>query len=580
MAILKNTTINDTGFLQLPVGTTAQRPSPQAGQMRFNATTGGVEIYTGGVNLWQPAAARGVRAAGGTVYDVDAEGTTYRVHVFTTTGNSTFTVTRPGTVEYLIVAGGGGGGAGRASSSWWAGGGGGAGGLITGTTSVIPQTYTVTVGTSGNGQVAGTNHQTATGVNGGNSTAFGFTAVGGGAGGSYIDANVNGRPGGSGGGAGGGAGTGGTGTVGQGNNGGTGTGGGVGQGGSGGGGGGASSVGQDSSSNKAGDGGIGVVSSITGASQFYAGGGGGGSASTYANNPGIGGVGGGGNGTTSTTGNAPLEAIGTPNSGGGGGGRGGASGITNTGGAGGSGIVVIRYPLQSEPDVAQPKVAGDGLVLDLDFAKPTVYAGSGTVVNDSRLNGITGTLVNGPVFTDARTHRSNFSFNSSSNHINLGNFSNNFISNPTLNNGRISFTLWAYTRGGFYIISSGSQTGSAGVAFSYQNGAPFASIKTTNQTASLNNFTFPINQWVFWAFTSDGSTFRGYRNGVEFNSASLSGSGDNDTQTLLVIGQPNNALSGGLHFLGELATTKFYNRALTQTEIANNFNATRWRFGV
>ena len=53
MSTLKNTTVNDTGYIQLPVGTTAQRPaSPTAGQTRFNSTLRTVEWYTGSNNLW------------------------------------------------------------------------------------------------------------------------------------------------------------------------------------------------------------------------------------------------------------------------------------------------------------------------------------------------------------------------------------------------------------------------------------------------------------------------------------------------------------------------------------------------
>jgi hypothetical protein len=47
MATLKNTTIDDTGFLRAPVGTTAQRPSPVAGHIRHNSTTSMLEIYDG-----------------------------------------------------------------------------------------------------------------------------------------------------------------------------------------------------------------------------------------------------------------------------------------------------------------------------------------------------------------------------------------------------------------------------------------------------------------------------------------------------------------------------------------------------
>jgi len=36
-----------TGGLYLPAGTTAQRPTPATGQMRFNTTTGSVEVYNG-----------------------------------------------------------------------------------------------------------------------------------------------------------------------------------------------------------------------------------------------------------------------------------------------------------------------------------------------------------------------------------------------------------------------------------------------------------------------------------------------------------------------------------------------------
>jgi len=48
MATLKNTTVSDTGAIQLPSGTTAQRPvSPSVGQMRYNSTFKTVESYDG-----------------------------------------------------------------------------------------------------------------------------------------------------------------------------------------------------------------------------------------------------------------------------------------------------------------------------------------------------------------------------------------------------------------------------------------------------------------------------------------------------------------------------------------------------
>lgn len=48
MATLKNTDINDTGFLQIPAGTTAQRPTPATqGDLRYNTDNDVFEFYDG-----------------------------------------------------------------------------------------------------------------------------------------------------------------------------------------------------------------------------------------------------------------------------------------------------------------------------------------------------------------------------------------------------------------------------------------------------------------------------------------------------------------------------------------------------
>jgi hypothetical protein len=47
MANLKNTTINDTGFIKIATGTTEQRPATTAGSIRFNNTTSQIEFANG-----------------------------------------------------------------------------------------------------------------------------------------------------------------------------------------------------------------------------------------------------------------------------------------------------------------------------------------------------------------------------------------------------------------------------------------------------------------------------------------------------------------------------------------------------
>ncbi len=293
-------------------------------------------------SMWKSTVATG----GDSVYTFVADGSngiagvTYRVHEFTTVGNSSFVVTDPGTdgVEYLVI---GGGGASNGNRS----GGGGAGGYrssVAGERSggdsdpeepllLSADTYAVTVGAGG---AAGPWNAR----NNGENSVFGdIVSLGGGVGGTRQSNSALALPpgdGGSGGGSvdistgGGGTYVEGQGEYRQGFNGGLGGGGGSAAT-SGGGGGGAGQPGNVPSFT----GGDGLESSITGTPIFRGGGGGGGGTSGTL----TGGLGGGGTGTGAVgAGGAGVNGTG----GGAGGGR-----DVSTGAAGGSGIVIIRYPI-------------------------------------------------------------------------------------------------------------------------------------------------------------------------------------------------------------------------------------------
>jgi hypothetical protein len=327
---------------------TSNPSSPVTGGMYFNTTSGVAYVYNG--TGWDQLSNVPMSATGGT----ESTYSSYKVHVFTS--SSTFTVTGGGaTVDYMIIAGGGGGGA--------LGGGGGAGGMITGTASVQPGSYTITVGGGGNN--GGPN---STGGTGGNSSAFSVTANGGGGGGSHSGGS-NSTAGTSGGSGGGGSDNNnsfgpGSGTAGQGNQGGNGcpTFGNALRGGGGGGGKGNPGLHYNTLvSSKYGNGGAGAGNNlINGTTQYFAGGGGRAAYGGSNNHAGDGGIGGGGGGSSSNgSGNSGTGGTGYNNGGNGSantssaaGGNGGA----NTGGgagcnswsrsggaAGGSGIVVIRY---------------------------------------------------------------------------------------------------------------------------------------------------------------------------------------------------------------------------------------------
>ena len=278
-------------------------------------------------DAFQPIVATG----GDRVFEVWDNGRLYKVHEYTTVGQSTFevqTAYNNSEVECLVIAGGGGGGR---SFSAGAAGGGGAGGLILSSKPVQADVFPVIVGQGGSGATA----SNTSGNNGATSSVFGLSAVGGGGGSRAVLVGLNG-------GSGGGAGTnsagadtsGGLGTPGQGNNGGSVTSATTNA--SAAGGGGAGQVGENANANVGGGkGGDGLSLTITGTAVTYAGGGGGAGQAT--NVPGEGGTGGGGaGGGTGLAGSPGTNGLGA--GGGGGGGEG-------NGGNGGSGVVIIRYPL-------------------------------------------------------------------------------------------------------------------------------------------------------------------------------------------------------------------------------------------
>ena len=242
----------------------------------------------------------------------------------------------PLTVSYLVVAGGGGGGA-QANS-----GGGGAGGYRNsyltelsggGQSSETPLTlststdYTVTIGSGGLGATTSSTNGTA----GSNSVFSTITSIGGGYGGHLSNSGGSGGSGGGGGYSGsnsGGSAV--TSPVIHGYSGGSGGPSGAANYGAGGGGG-AGGAGSAGTSSASGDGGLGLASSITGASATRASGGaGGGNADTP---------------QVSAGGGSNNQSNATANTGGGGGG---ASNLptpaTSIGRNGGSGVVILRYP--------------------------------------------------------------------------------------------------------------------------------------------------------------------------------------------------------------------------------------------
>jgi len=469
-------------------------------------------------------------------------------------------------VEVLVVAGGGGGGAGTA-------GGGGGGGLIYNNNfAVTPgSALTVTVGAGGSGKVYSVSNSA--GDNGGNSVFGSLTAIGGGGGGNRDSGEVgkNGGSGGGGGGSEGGINGAGTGTSGQGFAGGVGRGGGVGS--AGGGGGGAGGVGQASpSTGLGGNGGPGLGFDISGTFTYYGGGGGGGSHTGRSS----GGIGGGGAGSQ----NGPTynAVAGTTNTGGGGGGGGGAAG-GQYGGNGGSGIVIVRYPGPQKAIGGTVTSVGGYIIHTFTTTGSTTFTPL-SATNNSAILGLSdfsgrdnfATSVNGVVYSSA--NGGSLSFDGSNDNVTTGK-----VLVPRT--GQFHIEGWCYLNQTNAICMFVTQ---------YNNGADagrfqcfFASDGTIRMHDGGGVMTgttpsYSANQWFYVSFQRDSSNLCNiFVNGTKETTGGTKTTTLENTNT--IIGS-RGSIPGGTFYNGRMSNVRIYNRALSASEIQQNFNATRGRFGI
>ena len=439
-------------------------------------------------------------------------------------------------VEVLVVAGGGGSGGG--GNTGYQGGGGGGGGVVYYSGVLLQQInmpVTVTVGLGG---IAGTQvgDNGYAGGNGGNS-AFGYliaTGGGGGGGNSAVSAT-----GGSGGGGGlyGGVGSASTqptyaGATVYGNAGGAAQGNYNGGGGSGGGGG-AGTAGGTSAEGIAGAGGQGVAFSLTGSTVYYGGGGAGRGGTT--------------NGTA-INGATAASTAGAANTGAGGGGR-----ISTSGMAGGSGIVIVRY--------AGAQQATGGTITTAGGYTTHVFTSSGTFTPTAFLN-LIGTGYNATINgTYVSSSGGSLTFTGDGSTAQGGNIvgAAPLLSSPNT----VEFAVYTPTTSYQLLTNNYYSYGESDRVYS-KNG-------TTNIVLGAT-----LNAWNIFSVTFNGvNTVTGYKNGILGNtSSSFDFSGL--TGDLPIGARPWSPYTQNF----KLGYIRIYNRALSATEIQQNFNAIRGRYGL
>jgi|688.fasta_scaffold12325_5 hypothetical protein len=228
-----------------------------------------------------------------------------------------------------------------------------------------------------------------------------------------------------------------------------------------------------------------------------------------------------------------------------------------------------------------PKIITNGLVLYLDAANRNSYPGSGTTWTDLSGNSNNGTLTNGPTFSSA--NGGHIVFDGTNDYLSL-NSALNFSTST-------GFTIC------MFLQKVNNQSGTAWNYF-YSNNSPTIEIGGYGQTGT--SFVFKdntvanteigsqdiVSSWSYISFGTNASTRTSYIYTLNPTVGTVLttsvGSVSNLTlgfERFFTTG-PSGGPAGTTYFRSKCATIQAYNRVLTSTEVLQNYNATKSRFGI
>lgn len=199
-------------------------------------------------------------------------------------------------------------------------------------------------------------------------------------------------------------------------------------------------------------------------------------------------------------------------------------------------------------------------------ARLDTVAGGGGLIDISR-SGNDASLINGPTFNS--TNGGSISFDGSNDYVNV-NSSANVLSTTAYTKMAFIYPTSLLTSNN--IISGGN---SGQHAFWLGGGNKFQAGHNGNWSTVVSTSTITANNWYFGAVTfSSANGWKLYFNGT-LEASSISTTTFTGTGFIRI-----GAYDTGNNFTGNIACPIVYNRELTATEIAQNFNALRGRFGI
>lgn len=226
-------------------------------------------------------------------------------------------------------------------------------------------------------------------------------------------------------------------------------------------------------------------------------------------------------------------------------------------------------------------IVTNGLILNLDAANYKSYPGSGTTWTDISSDSNNSTLTNGPTYNNA---------NGGS--IVFDGIDDNVQRSALQVGNNFTVCVWARpnaTTRKTLVANSYNYNGAStteGFLFNIGNNGTdlFLALGRDLQYRVSQTGLVSANTWFYGCASYNGTTIKLYFNGTETNYSGEGGSPFSITYNSqpLYLGywvNNGNVYSGDI-YAGRIGLTQIYNRALTATEILQNFNSSRARFGV
>jgi hypothetical protein len=236
----------------------------------------------------------------------------------------------------------------------------------------------------------------------------------------------------------------------------------------------------------------------------------------------------------------------------------------------------IESNINSYYSLWDSSIVSSGLVLNLDASFKSSYPGTGTTCYDISGSGNNnGTLINGPIFGTANGGQ--ITFDGVNDYILVNN-------NSSLNLTNLTVSAWVKPINNNYspIIFRYFNITSYNGWHLYYNGTKFAVGGRETSSAyltitSTNNYA--INNWYNLTWTKSGNIWSLYINGVLDNSLNLGVGNVIFTNNNLTIGSEYTSGSSGFSNIN-IGNVNIYDRPLSASEVLQNFNATKTRFGL